>query len=182
MAKITVTQILLIILAILILLWLINWYVTCQRNKNSVGSDLANNNNSNNPFNSNTNLNTKEQFANNGLQGSPSVEYGQQKTPFMLYYFYHPACVHCKHFEPVWNTTISKLNPNIITARAIDGTKPENDDLTFYYNLTGYPTVILVTPANDIEYSGERNPTDLYNFIISKISQYSSDNQSMTSN
>lgn len=191
MAKITVTQVLLIILAILILLWLINWYVSCQRNKNTIISELAGKgqlnklNHQNDSFNPNGQFSTKEQFATDNQQTyngqSLQTPYTQVKTPFILYYFYNPGCIHCKQFNPVWNAITSKLNPNIITVRAIDGTKPENDDLTFYYNLTGYPTVVLVTPIDNIEYDGDRSSDDLYNFIVTKIGEYSPDNQFTTS-
>lgn len=180
MAKITVTQVLLIILAILILLWLINWYVSCQQNKNSITPQLVNKdqaNQINGSFNPNMQFNTKEQFAtdnqqiNNG-QSIRTPQYNPPKTTFILYYFYSPACGHCKNFNPVWNAITTKLNPNLVTLHAIDGTKTENDDLTFYYNITGYPTIILVTPIDTFEYNGDRNSDDLYNFIATKIAEY----------
>ena len=94
-------------------------------------------------------------------------------TPFILYYHYNPNCGACKNFTPVWNEISNKLQ-NIpgISVRAIDSTRPENETLTFYYNITQTPTIILVTPNKNIEYTGDRNAADIYDFIINSLNEH----------
>ena len=69
---------------------------------------------------------------------------------------------------------VSKLKGiNGISAQVIDITKPENDNLSFYYNVTLTPTVILKTPDKSIEYAGSGTSDDLHNFIIVALGEYS---------
>ncbi len=74
---------------------------------------------------------------------------------------------------PVWNDVADKLKGiDGISVEAIDATKSENENLAFYYNIQKYPTVILVTPDKNIEYSGNRTSSDLYRFVVSNIASY----------
>jgi thiol-disulfide isomerase/thioredoxin len=109
-----------------------------------------------------------------GYRRPPKNPTTQPESPFILYYFYSPTCDHCKQFSPVWNELVNALqNTKNITIRAVDATKPENENLAFYYNVTGYPTVVLVTPdKKSIEYTGDRSYNDLYQFVESNLSKY----------
>jgi thiol-disulfide isomerase/thioredoxin len=97
----------------------------------------------------------------------------KKETPFVVYYFYNPSCPACTHFFPSWNKVVNKLkNAPELTFQEVDITKPENENLAFYYNIKKTPTVILVTSQKDIEYSGDRSPDDLYNFILINMNEY----------
>lgn len=105
-------------------------------------------------------------------------EIDQQENPFTLYYFYSPHCVHCQKFEPAWRQVAENIKQlKSLAVKKIDVTSSENENLAFYYNITGYPTVILVTPNRNIEYTGNRSPQDLMQFIASNINEYAPDNQ-----
>ena len=104
---------------------------------------------------------------------SPRPEDAQLDSPFVLYYFYSPNCRFSQQFSPAWSTVANKLQSiNLVSPRAIDASKQENEHLAFYYNVRGYPTVILVTPDKHIEYSGDRSPDDLYRFVASAVNNY----------
>ena len=47
----------------------------------------------------------------------------------------------------------------------------KNENLAFYYNISAYPTIILVTPNRNIEYSGDRTVEDLQQFVIKHINE-----------
>ena len=90
-------------------------------------------------------------------------------SPFVLYNFYSPKCGWCEKFWPQWEIIKSQINSNTksnsITAIDIDSSDPQNERLTFYYNISAYPTLILVTPNKNIEYVGDRSSTDVLNFV-----------------
>lgn len=95
--------------------------------------------------------------------------------PFTLYYFYNPNCPHCQTFNPAWKTVVNQLkNIKDLSIREINSLdkNPENENLSFYYNITGYPTIILVTPDKNMEYTGARKADDLYKYVIDNIREY----------
>ena len=56
--------------------------------------------------------------------------------------------------------------------REIDGSLNSNANLMFYYNVTKYPTVILVMPKRNVEYVGDRSGQNLYQFVERSISDH----------
>jgi thiol-disulfide isomerase/thioredoxin len=93
----------------------------------------------------------------------------------LLYYFYHPRCQHCVRFMPTWKELAEKLsNLHQLTTKMINVSDPVNENLVFYYNVTAYPTIILVTGNGNIEYNGDRTIIDLYRFVSSNINMKSS--------
>lgn len=82
---------------------------------------------------------------------------------FMLYYFYHPSCGYCQQFNPVWDELSKKYHSSNL--RKIDATDSANENLTFYYNVTAYPTIILVSGNKNKRYSGNRSIDDIQKFI-----------------
>ena len=102
---------------------------------------------------------------------------------FTLYKFFKDTCVHCNNFKPVWDELAAKMvNNDIINIVEIDVTNPENEQLVFYYNVEGLPTVILVTPNSIVEYPGNRTLQDLENFIESNIQAFMNNSTSQTPN
>lgn len=84
------------------------------------------------------------------------------ETPCTLLYFYAPWCPHCTNLDKVWNQL--SASP-LLTLKKVDATLPENSNLGFYYNVSGYPTIILTTPTSTVEYNGDRTIADLKQFI-----------------
>ena len=169
--NLTGKQLLFIILGIIILLWLIKWLMSRGKKSANIQSLMDGQVQNQNQFENQNQITTSPQSASDPLgtiQGQSN-----QDSPFILYYFYNPNCGACKKFSPTWNEVANKLkNAPGISVRAIDNTKPENERLSFYYNITRTPTIIFVTPNKNIEYSGERTADDIYNFIITNLNEY----------
>jgi thiol-disulfide isomerase/thioredoxin len=108
---------------------------------------------------------------NNSTQNSILSHQSSSKTPYILYYFYSVHCPACTNFVPIWNQVVEKLGKiKNLTTRPVDVSRPENENLAFYYNVTYTPTIILVTPNKTLEYSGNRTVSDIYNFVMNNIS------------
>ena len=89
---------------------------------------------------------------------------------YTFYNFYNPGCGWCKKLAPTWEklTQAYASDPRIKIV-GVDSSKPENDQILFYYNITAFPTLILVTPDRNLEYSGDRSIEDLDRFIRSNM-------------
>ena len=86
--------------------------------------------------------------------------------PVVLYNFYSPMCGYCRQFMPAWEQLKAELRGNLnLELRSINATDPQNERLTFYYNVDKYPTIILVTPGKNIEYVGNRTVDDIKDFL-----------------
>lgn len=154
-------QLLLIIIGIIIVLFVIKWLMSPKINQSSLPNKTVVNQM---PI-TNQNL-AQAQSQHNQYQSD------QQDALYNLYYFYQPSCIHCKKFDPIWNELVNRLKStpaDVIRVHAIDTTKSENENLVFYYNITKTPVIILTTPNQNIEYSGDMNVNDLYNFVTSHI-------------
>ena len=167
--NLTGKQILMIIVGVIVLLWLIQWLTSPKRRVVQTQT-----------IKSPQQVPSPQQVQQlqspqprQPVTTTVGLETAQPDTPFVLYNFYSPNCGHCKNFTPAWNEVADKLKGITgISVRAIDASKPENENLAFYYNITGYPTVILVTPDKNIEYSGDRSANDLHQFVVTNINQY----------
>lgn len=98
--------------------------------------------------------------------------YTEQKMvpkDFKLYYFYHPSCIHCKQFMPTWERIKEYYQNNHKTIHTIDVTKPENENLRFYYDVDKYPTIILTTANKSVEYNGNRTMEDIIRFVANNV-------------
>ena len=89
---------------------------------------------------------------------------------YILYNFYSPHCGYCRMFKPQWEEAAKRIsNKYGITVRSIDATLDENSNIVFYYNINAFPTVIVVTPKQNYEYSGNRTADDLERYVASLI-------------
>jgi thiol-disulfide isomerase/thioredoxin len=164
--NLTGKQILLIILAIIIVLWGINYYMNYNLVKKV--TDL---------FYKPTAVPAKvpiqqRQIVQKEKSSVPSSQ-TEEQVPFTLYIFYSPQCGYCKSFFPVARQVAGHLQERKdIVVRFIDATKPENENIAFYYNINAYPTIILVTPNRNIEYAGNRTVQDFYQFIVGHMNDY----------
>lgn len=96
----------------------------------------------------------------------------KSNTKYTLYYFYSPYCVYCKQFQPEWEflkKQLSKNQSDKITLIEIDGSDSKNDHISFYYDIKGFPTIILATSNENIIYTGNRTANDMLDFVASKI-------------
>lgn len=157
----TTQQVLLIVLVVVIVLLLFSWF-SSGKNKNT-GSVQ-------NPIIIPPNYGQRPP----GLMGVPPIEtlanISHPNKSYILYYFYNPGCHFCKTFNPSWSELVERLKGyRDLETRAVDVTKPENENLAFYYNISKYPTIILVTPEKNIEYNGTRSTNDLHNFVLSNV-------------
>lgn len=162
-----VSQILLIVLAIIILISIITWFVNKRKQEKQYPLQPI--------IQKPQPLTPSMQPINNNTPPLSPIQplVGQQQhseSPYILYYFYSPHCPHCQSFNPIWKKTVDVIKQiKGLTVREIDGTKRENEDLSFYYNVERYPTLILVTPDKNIEYNGNRTVEDIYNFVTRNI-------------
>lgn len=87
-------------------------------------------------------------------------------NPSIFYYFYNPSCPPCKQFTPTWNDLVEKYSSERIIFEAINIKDPQNKNLLSNFSIERTPTLILVTESGDqIPYSGNRTPADIYDFI-----------------
>ena len=181
------TQILLIIIGILILIWLINFLLKKWKSPANiipVPSKLQ----PGVPILNPAMAPLQPGFSNfhpgipNLQPGVPNLQPGVpnlnpsaghipiQIRPYKLYYFYSPQCIHCNNFNPVWDSLKNELRKfNNLSIHKIDGTNPNNANLVFYYGISDFPTIILEGPDSKIEYTGDRSLNDLYKFVVQNI-------------
>lgn len=102
----------------------------------------------------------------------PKPTISKSKPDFIFYNFSDPNCPYSKQFKPVWDQLSAYFAsvPNI-DLKYIDTTLPENENITFYYNISQSPTIILVSPSRHEEYEGHRQFELLKNFVINRINQ-----------
>lgn len=159
--NLTNTQIAIIVIVVILLIWFIFYYVSKPKPSKPSGPEIL-------PINP---MPGPPQITPVPSRIRPPSE--PKKTPFTLYNFFSPTCGYSKQFAPAWNEVCRKLQGMApITVRAIDATKPENEDLAFYYNISGYPTIILVTPNRNVEYAGDRSVDDLHGFVMKFMREY----------
>jgi len=160
MGNLSGKQILLLILGIIIALYLINRYVCGSQSRMESMSTTG----------------YRPSRDKNTTGYKPYNEYmtvTDDPTPFRLYNFYSPMCGWCKKFWPEWESLQKQMakshNLSLIGVNALD---PKNENLTFYYNISSYPTIILVTPDKNIEYVGDRTPQDIHDFVMKYMNDY----------
>lgn len=167
--NLTRTHLLFIIICIIIFIWLINWLINRKKNKqHTIQTDKSKENNQLD-FSSDNAID----YTNTKNLTNPVIQ--QENTPFVLYYFYHPTCPYCINFHSTWNELYSRIsNVSGLTTIAIDSSRPENENLSFYYNVSSFPTIILVTPDKNIEYPGNlpRTVENISTFVMSNINNY----------
>lgn len=170
--NLTGKQILLIIIVIIVILWLIYYFV----NRSAMSTEYMTNQQipqggCNQPSQA------MKQKIHAMAQSQMAQKDCKQEVPFTLYNFYSPDCGWCKKFMPVWDELANGLQGiGALAIKKVDVTKPENENLAFYYNVSAYPTIILVTPNRNMEYTGDRTAKDLGNFVLKHINEYYSNN------
>lgn len=94
--------------------------------------------------------------------------YEASKPTRTLYLFYSPRCPHCNVLiqsqDSVWNKIIAKHNGrsdlNISTVNCDKNPKIAKD-----YNIQSFPTIMMETDADRVEFNGNRTFDDIEKFI-----------------
>tara|TARA_B100000795_G_scaffold263311_1_gene242314 strand:- start:4282 stop:4728 length:447 start_codon:yes stop_codon:yes gene_type:complete len=81
-------------------------------------------------------------------------------TPELLY-FSSENCGHCTKFNETWEKIKDK---DIIKQKFVDGT-PEFKELEDKFNITHFPTILLVNADKHIEYDGERTEDNIVKWL-----------------
>lgn len=160
--NINISKILVVIAIIIVVIWLIYWFFFKKKEQtSSLPSDqLRNNRSSNNQPGNNQSSNNQS-----GNQSNRIIN-----SPFTIYYFYHPNCIHCTRFTPRWKK-VKELLQEIkgLSIREVNVADNNNKNLVFYYGVDSYPTIILSTPNRTIEYTGnlssETVDREIYQFV-----------------
>lgn len=98
------------------------------------------------------------------MRNSHTVEGYEGKKELLLLHM--EGCPHCEIFLPHWQAA-SNENKSGIKMRAVERKEPGGEDLSKKYNVSGYPTILLVgNNGNKIKsYSGNRDKVGLLNFM-----------------
>jgi thiol-disulfide isomerase/thioredoxin len=93
----------------------------------------------------------------------PRLEHFESGNVFRM--FHATWCGHCKEAKPEFDKIVSttEIDGKPIKIEAIDVDK--NKDLTTEFNVTSYPTFILVKDGKRIPYEGERKEQSFRNFL-----------------
>ena len=100
----------------------------------------------------------------NNLKTNTQIGGKIQKTD--IYFFKANWCGHCKNFTPIWDALEKDLSDKY-TFNTIDVDDKKNEEILEKYKkyIEGYPTIIKKV-GNDINlFNGERNVTNVREFI-----------------
>lgn len=81
-----------------------------------------------------------------------------------LYYFSSENCGHCKKFNETWDN----IDTDIIKKKFVDGTA-EFKEIEEKFNITHFPTILLVYGDKTIEYDGERTEDNIVKWLNDNI-------------
>jgi thiol-disulfide isomerase/thioredoxin len=114
----------------------------------------------------------KSASPNNNLNVTSSAQFGQLtqllgKNPIVLVFVYADWCGHCQHFKPEWKNLTATPNRNMAMVSIRDDAFPKSP-LNNLVTPEGYPTVAVVSKANDVSVNlPTRDPTVLKNIVTS---------------
>jgi thioredoxin domain-containing protein 5 len=103
-----------------------------------------------------------------GFESSPSTLLADIANKKVLLLIYTTACGHCVKLKPTWDKVAAKNPDKMVAIDATDSSNPAIQALTSKFNVTAYPTMIVVDNGQVVEqYEGGRNEQDLITFIKS---------------
>ena len=101
---------------------------------------------------------------------SPSTSTSTDKKLTKLIWFYADWCGHCKYFSPEWDKFVSANRNKSIELVKQNGDEDKDGSLHKKYNVTGYPTVVMLYNDNTSEhYEGPRKADALSMVLNSKM-------------
>lgn len=90
--------------------------------------------------------------------------------PYTLIFFYMERCGHCKEFRPTWQqfTELVKSGKAATKKVCLAEMSSEQDAIVRAYNITGFPTVLLVnnTRGTSKTFNGPRTVEGLNTFVL----------------
>ena len=96
----------------------------------------------------------------------PNKEFGpEDKTKGDLYLFYVDWCPHCKKSTKIWNQIKKQYIGEELELNFIKVNCEENKGMATKFNITEYPTVILVINDKKYVYDADLNEATLYRFL-----------------
>jgi len=93
-------------------------------------------------------------------------------SPNKLVYLFMENCSFCKEFNSTWDTITKEVNSNSskynITMEKLDLNK-EGQKLSNENQIDYAPAIILITPAKNYIFEGDRTKTEILKWVSSKI-------------
>lgn len=89
------------------------------------------------------------------------------KKPIEITLFYADWCHFCKEFKPVWNNMKDESSYDLANIEFIE--YGEQDAAKLNKRVNGYPTIRINIFGAEHEYENNRNPDDMYRFIIKQL-------------
>jgi thioredoxin domain-containing protein 5 len=103
-----------------------------------------------------------------GFESSPTTLLADIENKKVLLLIYTTACGHCIKLKPVWDKVAAKHSNKMVAIDATDSSNSSIQELTSKFNVTAYPTMIVVDNGQVVEqYEGGRTEHDLTMFIKS---------------
>jgi len=103
-----------------------------------------------------------------GFTSSPSSLLEDVKNKKVLVLFYMPGCKHCDELKPKWDKASEKMGDKMVAIDVSDNTSPGVKALTDKFQITGYPTMIVLDNGNKTDtYEGERSEEALLSYVRS---------------
>ena len=103
----------------------------------------------------------KSGFTSDNLNYTPSSE-------FIVVFFKMEGCVHCKNFQPTWNSVSSQFNNKKVNGKTCKMVTVDssNRELTNKFDIAGYPTILKLSNNSTFELE-ERSESGLVDLIES---------------
>jgi len=90
--------------------------------------------------------------------------YNSNNKDIEVYLYYTKWCGHSKNFlKNVWDNLTTKLNKLNIKYYLVDGDKNKQECID--RNIKGFPTLLIKSNNNYIEYTGKRDSDLILNFV-----------------
>jgi len=98
---------------------------------------------------------TKENFSNKNI----------------FYIFVYPGCGHCENVKPEWKKLVDLVKKNKLNVdlKLVNSENSKNEKLVNFHKVEGFPTFILKKNKQKIQYEGERNALQMFQFLQNNI-------------
>lgn len=93
--------------------------------------------------------------------------------PYSLIFFYMDSCPHCIDFKPVWEQVSKTVKSGKYADKlCLADVSAENDAILEKYNVSSFPTVLLVSNSGKsvVNFTGQRTPEGLLTFVSQNVS------------
>lgn len=83
--------------------------------------------------------------------------------------FYAPWCGHCTKLKPTWGELTDRFNQQTVNNKKIKVVQVNCDNypkIAEKYNVSGYPTIRILTSSGEKEYDDERSLESMQKFLL----------------